>query len=352
MTRATDEYFMNLALQEGLRNRGATAENPSVGCILVKDDHVLARTVTAEGGRPHAEPQALQVAGERARGATAYVTLEPCAHYGQTPPCAQQLVVAGIARVVTALEDPDPRTAGKGHEVLRVSGVNVRTGVLASQARENLAGFLSRIERGRPYVVLKMAQSSDGKISSAPGARTQITGEIARDYVHQMRAQSDAIMIGAETARVDDPALTCRLPGLEHRSPARIVVTSDPESLANLSMMKTRSDIEVWLLTTHQGEDYLTVDAIPDGRVDLSQGLQLFAKRGINLLMVEGGALLAKSLLDNGLIDELHVIAAPCELGENGVSSPISAIDEGNFSLKHSEPLGEDRLSVYVKAGV
>ncbi len=342
---------MELALEEGLKNRGATDENPSVGCVLVKEGEVLASAVTAEGGRPHAEPQALENAGAAARGATAYVTLEPCAHHGKTPPCCEAFIAAGVARVVTALEDPDPRTAGKGHEALRTAGIEVQTGVLGEKARKYLAGFLSRVERGSPYVVLKMAQSADGKIAGAPGTQTQITGEEARVYVHHLRAQSDAIMIGAETARVDDPALTCRLEGLEHRSPIRVIVTADPDSVSDLSMMKTRDEVDVWVMTNAEGKNILKVSALPDGGLDLAQGLELLAMRGINQLMVEGGARLAKSLLMAGLIDEIHAITAPCTLGEDGVASPIESIDEDVYTLDHTEVLGEDRLNVYVKGG-
>ncbi|MGI9483467.1 MAG: bifunctional diaminohydroxyphosphoribosylaminopyrimidine deaminase/5-amino-6-(5-phosphoribosylamino)uracil reductase RibD [Hyphomicrobiales bacterium] len=344
------ETFMRLALAEGLKNRGATAENPSVGCVIVKDGKILARAVTAVGGRPHAESQALNAAGAGAEGATAYVTLEPCAHEGNTPSCAKALVHAGISQVVTALEDPDQRTAGKGHEILCTAGVKVISGVLESDARENLAGFLSRHERGRPFVTLKLAVSADGMIAAAPGKQTEITGEAARDFVHHMRAEADAIMIGAETARTDDPSLTCRIAGLEDRSPVRVVVTSEPQELQHLSMLKTAHEVPALLLSSREGANIIACAAREDGKVDLNDGLGVLAGRGISQLMVEGGGELARELLKADLVDEIALIRAPVEFGKGGVAAPLDAIDEKKFALKATESLGADTLTLYVRA--
>ncbi|MGI9414580.1 MAG: bifunctional diaminohydroxyphosphoribosylaminopyrimidine deaminase/5-amino-6-(5-phosphoribosylamino)uracil reductase RibD, partial [Hyphomicrobiales bacterium] len=220
---AGDERFMRIALSLGRRNLGHTGENPSVGCVIVAGEgaraHVVGRGWTAPGGRPHAETLALGRAGALAAGATAYVTLEPCAHHGKTPPCAEALADAGIARAVVATGDPDARVAGRGIEQLRAAGITVDACVLADQARRDLAGFLSRIERGRPEVTLKLAVSADGKIAAAPGKTTAITGAQARSRGHLIRAQSDAILVGRGTVVADDPSLTCRLPGMEDRSP-------------------------------------------------------------------------------------------------------------------------------------
>src|SRR5690606_33021789 len=220
----TDRRYMAASIRLSRRNLGLTATNPSVGTLIVRDGVVVGRGVTAIGGRPHAEPQALAEAGSLAEGATAYVTLEPCAHHGRTPPCADALVTAGVARVVGAASDPDPRVSGKGYAILREAGIEVVEGVLANEAADLLAGYLTRARLKRPEVTLKLAVSSDGMIGRRGEGQVAITGAVSRRQVHRMRAESDAILIGIGTALADDPELTCRLPGLEARSPARIVL--------------------------------------------------------------------------------------------------------------------------------
>jgi diaminohydroxyphosphoribosylaminopyrimidine deaminase / 5-amino-6-(5-phosphoribosylamino)uracil reductase len=319
---SADARWMDHALRLGRRALGTTAENPPVGCVIVKDGKLLGAGCTAPGGRPHAETEALAMAGSAAKRATAYVTLEPCAHCGQTPPCAEALIGAGVARVVTAIEDPDPRTSGKGHDLLRKAGIAVEMGVLPEPARKDLAGFLTRITKKRPYVILKMALSADGKIAASAGERTSITGPEARARVHLWRAQSDAILVGRHTVEIDDPELTCRLPGLENRSPKPIVLG---QAVPPGSKLAKRGAVHV---------------------VELDFALSAFA--GVNRLFVEGGAETARSFLASGVVDEVRLLQSPDELGIDGVAAGISL---GNgFNLVVTEKLGRDTLTVYERA--
>ncbi len=311
----TDSRWMDYAIRLGHRALGHTAENPPVGCVIVKDDKLLGVGWTQPGGRPHAETEALAMAGSEGRGATAYVTLEPCAHHGRTGPCADALIMAGIARVVIALEDPDPRTAGAGRAKLTAAGVQAELGLGADDAYRDLAGFLTRITKKRPYVILKMGISADGKIASAPGERTAITGPETKSRVHLLRAQCDAILVGAGTQRADQPELTCRLPGLENRSPRRIIAESKNGDRANIREVV----------------------------------LQL-GQEGINRLLVEGGAHIARSFLDADLIDEIQLFRSTMVIGPQGLDAiadmPLSQL---NTRFKHSaeEKLGSDTLTVY-----
>jgi len=316
---------MDYALRLGRRALGTTAENPNVGCVIVRDGHVAGIGWTMPGGRPHAETEALKMAGEAARGATAYVTLEPCAHHGRTGPCAEALVRAGIARVVTAIEDPDPRVSGGGHAILQRAGIVFESGIAAEEARRDMAGFLTRISKKRPYVILKLALSADGKIAAAPGQRTAITGSEVKARVHLLRAQCDAILVGMDTVLADDPELTCRLPGLEHRSPRPFV-------------MSRRRDLPPGSHLTRRGAEVLRHD-VPEALADLGA-------RGINRLMVEGGAALARAFLEAGVVDEIHLFRAPGVIGQHGVAG----LDERAlqaFTIREQESLGRDRLTVY-----
>ena len=329
--KTADRGWMRHALVVAARSTGNTAENPAVGCLVVsQNNQLIGIGHTAAGGRPHAEPQALEMAGEGAKGATAYVTLEPCAHHGQTPPCAEALVQAGNARVVIAAGDPDPRVSGKGAQILRDAGIEVETGVLEQQAAYQLAGFFSRITSGRPHVLLKMAKSADGKIAAGPGQRTQITGPLFKSRVHLLRARADAIMVGAQTVRIDKPSLTCRLPGLENRSP-QIVIAGGDETLP------------------------LPENAIHfKGMVDFAESLRELGNMGINLLLVEGGAKIARSLLEADLVDEAILATAPLTIGEQGVDAlaglPLSHIEaEGRFVCKSTETVGRDVVKHYLR---
>src|ERR1700691_4741334 len=218
VSKAADQRFMQLALTLGRRGQGRTWPNPAVGAVAVRDGVIVGRGWTQPGGRPHAEPEALARAGEAARGATLYVTLEPCSHVGKSPPCADAVITAGIARVVSALEDPNPEVAGQGHARLRAAGIGGDVGIGAHDARRDHAGHIRRMRDGRPNVMLKLAISADGKAAAAGRRPVAITGEAVRDRVHLLRAESDAIMIGIGTVLADDPLLTCRLPGMERRS--------------------------------------------------------------------------------------------------------------------------------------
>jgi len=332
-TTETDCRHMAAALVLADRGLGRTWPNPSVGCVLIRDGRVVGRGVTAQGGRPHAETQALIQAGEAARGATAYVTLEPCAHHGQTPPCCDALIAAGVARVVVALEDPDPRTSGSGIEMLRKAGIGVDVGVLDDAARDQQAGFLSRVVRGRPLVTLKVAASLDGRTAAHSGDSKWITGEPARRFGHLLRVSHDAIMVGSGTALADDPSLTCRLPGLETASPTRIVVDSGLRLATNSNLAKTARDVPTWVVcgeacdTSRRkaledvGAEVMEVRRGPDGRLVLDAVLSGLGEQGVTRLLVEGGAALATGLLREELVDRLAWFAAPMMIGEEGLAS-------------------------------
>lgn len=320
---------MDYALRLGRRALGTTAENPNVGCVIVRDSRLVGVGWTQPGGRPHAETEALKMAGEAARGATAYVTLEPCAHHGRTGPCAEALVNAGIARVVTATEDPDPRVSGGGHAILERAGVVFQSGLGAEEARRDMAGFLTRIQKNRPQVILKMAFSADNMIAAAPGKRTAISGAEAKSYVHMLRAQCNAILVGLGTVRADDPELTCRLPGLRNRSPQPFVM-SRHGNLPPASHLARR------------GAEVL--------RGSVQQVLADLGLRGINRLMVEGGARVARSFLEAGLVDEFHLIRSSVTLGPDGVDGLAGLpLDQAlqPFILLEQEKLGTDLLTVY-----
>lgn len=320
---------MDHALRLGRRALGNTAENPNVGCVIVKDGRLLGVGWTQPGGRPHAETEALAMAGEKARGATAYVTLEPCAHHGRTGPCAEALARAAIARVVTAIEDPDPRVAGGGHAILKRAGITFECGLMADQARRDMAGFLTRITRKRPQVILKLALSADHKISAGVGRRTAVSGPEAQRRVHLLRAQCDAILVGMGTVLADDPELTCRLPGLEGRSPVPFVL-SRSGGLPPGSHLARR------------GAEVLGGN-VPEVLAELG-------RRGINRLMVEGGARVARSFLEAEAVDAFHLIRASLSLGAGGVDALAGLPLERAllpFALIEQEKLGSDLLTVY-----
>lgn len=355
---SADPAFMTRAARLGHRALGTTAENPPVGCVIVKDGAIVGVGWTQAGGRPHAETEALRMAGGRARGATAYVTLEPCAHHGRTPPCAEALVKAGIVGVVAAVDDPDPRVSGSGFAILRQAGVQVETGLGRAEAEADLAGFLTRIVRKRPYVLLKLALSADGKIAEAPGRRTAITGPEVRARTHMLRAQADAILVGLGTVLSDDPDLTCRLPGLEGRSPIRVVADSRGAIPQASQLVRTAGKVPLWLFSLAGTQAPEGVEILPcapgaAGGVDLADGLAKLAARGINRVLAEGGARLARALVEAGLVDELQLFRAPRELGPQGVDGfaglPLAQVMAG-FRPGSQERLGNDRLSVYVRA--
>lgn len=362
-SRLDDADHMRHALVLAARALGQTAPNPAVGCVIVSEDGVIVgRGCTAKGGRPHAETVALQQAGEAARGGTAYVTLEPCSHMGVTPPCADALVVAGIARVVVAVSDPDPRVNGRGLARLRQAGMAVNTGVCGDEASELNAGFFLQVREGRPLVTLKIAQSLDGKTATANGESHWITGEAARAFGHLMRARNDAILVGAGTALADDPMLTCRLPGLEDRSPARVVLDSRLRLPAGSKLAQTAQDVPTLVFTTAPGGEALQacgvevirVDGDSTGRPRLEAVLANLARRGITRLLVEGGATVHAAFLDKGVADRLEVFTSSMVLGAAGHSAVEAlaalTLDEApRFKATRRRSVGPDLLVSYTR---
>lgn len=358
-----DDRFMALAIALGRRGLGRVWPNPAVGCVIVAGGRIVGRGWTQAGGRPHAETEALAQAGAAARGATAYVSLEPCAHHGRTPPCAEALVAVGVARVVTAIEDPDPRVSGRGHAILRAAGIAVATGVRAAEARAAQAGFLSRIERGRPMVTLKLAASLDGRIATAAGESRWITGPEARRVVHAMRARHDAVLVGGGTARADDPALTVRGLGPVPQ-PVRIVATRFLDLPAGGTLGRTAREAPVWLLHGPRAEAgrraaweaagaRLIEVAEGHGR-DLSPPAMLAAlgAAGLTRIFCEGGGALAASLLEAGLVDRLALFTAGLGIGAEG-RPVLGALALGRlaearrFRLVETRPVGPDVLQLW-----
>lgn len=334
-----DARFMALALALAERHLGRTAPNPSVGCVIVNDGVVVGRGWTAPGGRPHAEASALARAGDAATGATAYVTLEPCSNWGQTPPCCLGLIEAGIRRIVIGCVDPDPRVDGKGIAWLRDAGLEVVTGVRETEALAQNLGLYRRIRDKRPMVGLKLAMSLDGRIATRTGDSRWITGEAARRFGHRLRASHDAIMVGSGTALADDPELSCRLPGLGDRSPVRVVMDRRNRLPRTSQLVATAAELPLIHVTE------------ADGDTSLPAVLTRLARQGITRLLVEGGARLATSFLAAGLVDRLYLFSAPCLIGGDGeagvhgleVECLADARHWRHVSLRH---LGPDRLSV------
>lgn len=331
-----DARFAAAALRYGRRHSGLTNPNPCVAAIIVQreDDAyiVVGRGVTALGGRPHAETQAIQMAGSQARGATLYVTLEPCSHHGKTPPCADAVIDSGINRVVACLSDPDSRVAGKGFDKLKAAGISVTSPVIKSEAIQAHAPHIVSKTLGRPYVILKMAVSSDGMIGRRGAGQVAISGPHAWNYVQGLRAQSDAILVGVGTVLSDDPALTCRLPGLASRSPMRVVLDARHQMPSNARVLEIADDTET-----------LVLDGQTPGDV-----LQRLTERGVQSLMIEGGAKVATAFLEARLVDAVHLIEAPGLVGSNGVAAPLHLMTKaGQFGRINHRGLGEDKLTVY-----
>ena len=362
---ARDRRFMAAAIRLSRRNIGRTRANPSVGTLIVRDEGdggvIVGRGITAVGGRPHAETEALAEAGEQARGATAYVTLEPCAHHGHTPPCAAALIDAGIARVVGAAADPDPRVSGRGYAMLRAAGVDVIENVLASEAADAMAGYLIRSRNKRPEVILKLAVSRDGMIGRRGDGQVPITGPAARAQVHLLRSQCDAVLVGVETARADDPELTVRLPGLESRSPARIVLDPALRIPIDGKLVRSAKATPLMIATAVAGADerrralaaagaaFLAVELV-DGAVALPELLEDLAALGMSRLLVEGGARTASAFLDAGLVDRLALFSGPEEIGPGGIASPLTAGNlPAGFRPLRETVYGPDRYLEYAR---
>lgn len=369
MSAATeaDTRFMAAAIRYSLRNAGLTRTNPSVGTLIVRDDGngpvIVGRGVTAIGGRPHAEAEALAEAGDLARGATAYVTLEPCAHHGRTPPCAAALASAGVARVVGAANDPDPRVAGRGYAMLREAGIEVVSGVLAAQAADAMAGYLTRSMKIRPEVTLKLAVSPDGKIGRKGEGQVAITGTVARAQSHLLRAECDAVIVGVGTVIADDPVLTVRLDGLEDRSPARIVLDPSLRLPFTSRLVATSRQAPLLVAATAEadpdkkrrlaqiGVEFLAVEVV-DGRIALPELLEDLGSLGMSRVLVEGGAMTAAAFLREGLADRLWLFEGSAPVGEDGIAAPLTPRDvPASFGLVREAVFGDDRLWEYRKEG-
>jgi diaminohydroxyphosphoribosylaminopyrimidine deaminase/5-amino-6-(5-phosphoribosylamino)uracil reductase len=366
--KAADERFMRLALTLGRRGLGRTWPNPAVGAVVVRDGVIVGRGWTQPGGRPHAEPEALARAGEAAQGATLYVTLEPCSHFGKSPPCVDAVIASGIARVVSAIEDPNPEVAGQGHARLRAAGITVDVGLGAAEAARDHAGHFRRIRDKRPHVILKLAVSADDKIGAAGHKPVAITGEAARSRVHLLRAQCDAILVGISTVLADDPLLNCRLPGMEVRSPVRLVLDRALRIPGTSRLVQSARETPLLVITSDLSEApaamklgaagaqviRVAATANPHG-LDLPAVLRALSEKGITRLMVEGGAKVASSFIAAGLIDEVWLLRGPDMVGAGGVPAldalPLSSITQSpGFRVRASEDLGKDTLTIYERA--
>ena len=357
---------MALALALGARGLGRVWPNPAVGCVIVgPGGRVLGRGWTQPGGRPHAETVALAQAGAAARGATAYVSLEPCAHHGRTPPCAEALVAAGVARVVTALEDPDPRVAGRGHAILRAAGIAVTPGVMAAEAEALQRGFLSRIRTGRPMLTLKLATSFDGRIATAAGESRWITGPEARHLTHGLRARHDAVLVGGGTARADDPMLNVRGLG-PVAQPLRLVASATLDLPEAGRLAASAGELPLWLLHAPstpaarraawaaRGARLVQVAAGPGG-LDPAALLVALGAEGLTRIFCEGGGRFAATLLAAGLVDELVGFTAGLALGADGRPAlgplGLQALARApRFRLAETRTVGPDLFHRWVRA--
>ena len=363
-----DLLHMRAALALARRGLGNAWPNPAVGCVLVKEGRVIGRGWTQPGGRPHAETEALRRAGAAARGATAYVTLEPCSHHGRTPPCCEALAEAGIARVVMAMRDPDPRVNGRGLAMLRGAGIAVEEGLLEAEARALNAGFFRRIQAGMPVVTLKLASTLDGRIATATGESRWITGEAARREVHALRARHDAILVGSGTVLADDPDLTCQIPGMERVPMLRVVADARLRTPPSARLVQSAGVAPVLIMTAHghppaaqapfmeAGADMVTVPAHAVGGLDLPSLLRALGRRGVTRVLAEGGAGLAAALLRQGLVDRLAWFHAPAVMGGDGHPAleglrlaALSAMPR--FRRVALRALGDDMLSEFERIG-
>jgi diaminohydroxyphosphoribosylaminopyrimidine deaminase/5-amino-6-(5-phosphoribosylamino)uracil reductase len=358
-----DERFMRLALALGRRSLGRAWPNPAVGAVIVKDGIIVGRGWTQAGGRPHAETQALKRAGKAAEGATIYVSLEPCAHKGKTPPCADAIIRAGIARVVSAMEDPNPEVAGSGHRKLAERGIRVDIGLGANEARRSHAGHVRRIVEGRPQVMLKLAVSADDKVGLSGHRPAPLSGEAARERVFQMRAHSDAIMVGIGTVLADNPALTCRLPGMFELSPVRVVLDSRLKVPLASHVIATVRETPTWVFGARDASaiaEEILVErgarvcrvGTKDGRLDLGEVLKVLGGEGITRLMVEGGPTVAASLVRADLVDEAVLIRSEKTIGPDGVDAltdmPFRMLTHSvNLAICGSEQVDGDRIEYF-----
>ena len=365
ISQATDLNFMDVALSLARRGLGNVHPNPAVGCIIAQGNEVVGRGWTGPGGRPHAETVALKQAGASAKNATAYVTLEPCAHHGQTPPCVDALIAAKIKRCVISMEDPDERVSGQGIAALQNAGIEVTVGVRESQAKFLNRGFLTRITKGRPHFTLKTATSLDGKIATAEGQSKWITGTAARAQGHALRARHDAILTAMGTITADNPELTCRLPGLKNRSPIRIILDPGQNVSREAFLIETADQHPIWVITAKDSGPppghlisnnikLLQCDTDYNGRIKLTNLAQILGQEGLTRILVEGGSQLSASFIKNNLVDELIWFRAPFVIGGDGLPavagvSLAQLIEAKRFRLIDSRKLGDDMMETYVK---
>lgn len=358
-----DRRMMAAAIRYSYRNLGRTGTNPSVSTLLVRDDGdvpvIVGRGITAIGGRPHAETEAILEAGDLARGATAYVTLEPCAHHASTPPCAEALVRDGIRRVVSATTDPDGRVSGRGYKILEDGGIEVERDIMAHDADRAMAGYMTQRKLGRPHVTLKMALSKDGKIGRRDAGQVAITGPISNDVSHVLRATSDVILVGIGTALEDDPSLTCRLPGMENRSPVRLVLDRHLKLPLDSALVRSAQEHPVIVATTSQpdsdkyrqlaqaGCSMLGCDDSETG-IALPELLEDISGRGYSSVLVEGGASVAASFLNAHLVDRIRLYVGPETIGNDGIDAPLSPDNmPSGFDLIGTETFGADKRYEY-----
>jgi len=359
-----DERFMAAALSYGRQNLGQTFPNPSVGALVVSggaEPRIIARGVTAKGGRPHAEAEALAKAGAAAKDATIYVTLEPCVPHGRGEPCTDIIRRSGISRAVIALADPNPATSGRGIARLKEAGVAVTVGPGAAEAARAHAGHIRRMKDGRPQVILKIAVSADGKTGLKDRKPAEISCEISRAEAHMLRATSDAVMVASGTVLADDPMLNCRLPGMADRSPIRVALDGNLRIPLDTKLVKTAREIPFWIITRpdaplekqreleEAGVEVMRVSAT-GARIDLSEALHLLATRNITRLLVEGGPIISAELLRENLIDEAMIVQSPKNLGPDAIPAlegmQLSALlDNPRFEVIERRMLGSDSLT-------
>jgi diaminohydroxyphosphoribosylaminopyrimidine deaminase / 5-amino-6-(5-phosphoribosylamino)uracil reductase len=360
-----DERFMRAAIALGRRWQGLTSPNPSVGSLVVRDGVIVGRGATGPGGRPHAETVAIMDAGEKARGATIYVSLEPCSHFGRTPPCAQTIISAGVARVVSALEDPDLRVAGRGHKMLRDAGLEVVEGVCREEARRANLGHILRVSQKRPMVTLKLAETADGfAAGGAHDPRLAITGAAANNAVHIMRAMHDAIMVGVGTVTGDDPLMTVRLPGLENHRPLRVVLDTNLRMSPRSRLAATARDVPVLVIcgprASVEAQANLESEGVQvvhcrlgaDGGLDLLAALRLLSERGLTRVFSEGGPSVGSGLIAAELADQVVLITNDRPLGRAGTPSLTKdardiLLGGKNYRLIEDARLGADRLRCF-----
>jgi len=360
-----DVSNMQAALALAGRGLGNVWPNPAVGCLIIdRDGVVVGRGWTQPGGRPHAETEALKQAGARAQGATAYVSLEPCDHHGQTPPCSQALIDAGVARVVVGCQDPDERVSGKGLRRLEAAGIEVVAGVCRDEAERLNKGFFLRTQEGRPLFTLKSASTLDGRIATHTGDSQWITGDLARKTGHGLRLDHDAIMVGIGTALVDNPMLTCRLDGLEDKSPVRIVFDSRLRLPLTHNLVATARKFPTWIVTLpgnegerlkafeNSGVVIIEIDPDKDGYPDLTLAAHEMGRRGLTRVLIEGGSHLAASFLKHNLIDRVAWMRAPRVIGGDGIPAVMAfGVEEleqtADFKRVAAREAGCDMIELY-----